>query len=468
MPDKFDIAVLGGGPGGYVAAIRAAQLGAKVCCIEEDKLGGICLNWGCIPTKTFIATAHLYKKIKEASEFGINLNGGASINIEAMVNRKNKIVNELVSGVGFLFKSYGVQTYNGFGTFDDKNHISVEKADGGIVQVEADKIIIATGSRPMNMKAFPFNGDTIISSDEMIYPKSIPQSITIIGGGVIGCEFASLLAEFGTKVTIVEMLPHLLPMEDIDTSKTMEREMKKKGVEFYLGEKVSSVTQSTGGATCNLESGKAITTEKVLVSVGRSFNTDDINLEAVGCELNRNGSIKVNDKMETSVPGVYAIGDVAGVYLLAYTASYEGTVAVANALGQATVADYAGVPFTIFTDPEVGSVGLTQQKAEELGYELSIGNYPFRTLGKSKAEGDIAGGVKIIADKKTDLILGAHIVGAHATDIIHELGLAIRQKMTASDLGNMIHAHPVLSEAIMEAVHDVHGLSVHVPKKASK
>lgn len=465
MPDKFDIAILGGGPGGYVAAIRAAQLGAKVCCIEEDKLGGICLNWGCIPTKTFIATAHLYKKIKEATDFGIHLAGPVSIDVDAMVNRKNKIVNELVGGIGLLFKSYGVQLYNGFGTFDDKNHISVEKSDGGVVQIEADKIIIATGSRPMNMKAFPFNGTTVISSDEMIYPKSIPQSITIIGGGVIGCEFACLLLELGAKVTIVEMLPHLLPMEDIDTSKTMEREMKKKGAELYLGEKVASITDGAGGATCNLESGKTVTSEKVLVSVGRTFNTDDINLEAVGCKLNKNGSIAVNDKMETSVPGIYAIGDCAGKYLLAYTASYEGTVAVANAMGKNITADYAGVPFTIFTDPEVGSVGMTQQKAEELGYELRIGNYSFRTLGKSKAEGDIVGGVKIVADKKTDKILGAHIIGAHATDLIHEVGLAIRQEMTAEALGDMIHAHPVLAEAIMEAAHDVHGLSVHVPKK---
>ena len=465
MPDKFDIAILGGGPGGYVAAIRAAQLGAKVCCIEEDKLGGICLNWGCIPTKTFIATAHLFKKIKDAGEFGIRLTGGVSIDIEGMVNRKNKIVSELVGGIGMLFKSYGVTLYNGFGTFDDTHHISVEKTDGGVVQIEADKIIIATGSRPMNMKAFPFNGSTIISSDEMIYPKSIPQSITIIGGGVIGCEFACLLSEFGAKVTIVEMLTHLLPMEDIDTSKTMEREMKKRGAELYLGEKVSSVTESAGGVTCNLESGKTVISEKVLVSVGRSFNTEDINLEAVGCELNKNGSITVNDRMETTVPGVYAIGDCAGKYLLAYTASYEGTIAVANALGKTIRADYTGVPNAIFTDPEVGSVGLTQQKAEELGYELRLGNYAFRTLGKSKAEGDILGGVKIIADKKTDKILGAHIIGAHATDLVHEAALAIRQGMTATGLGNMIHAHPVLSEAIMEAVHDVHGMSVHVPKK---
>jgi dihydrolipoamide dehydrogenase len=468
MPDKFDIAILGGGPGGYVAAIRAAQLGAKVCCIEEDKLGGVCLNWGCIPTKTFVATAQLFKKIKEAGEFGIRLAGTPQIDLEAMVARKNKVVDELVGGIGFLFKSHGVTLYNGFGTFDDKRHITVEKTDGGLVQVEAEKIIIATGSRPMNMKAFPFNGTTIISSDEMIYPKSIPQSMTIIGGGVIGCEFACLLSEFGAKVNIVEMLPNLLPFEDIDTSKTMEREMKKRGAQLFLSEKVASVSEGADGVTCHLESGKTVTAEKVLVSVGRSFNTEDINIAAVGCEMNPNGSIKVNDKMETTVPGVYAIGDCAGKYLLAYTASHEGTVAVANALGKSSSVNYAGVPVTIFTDPEVGSVGLSQQKAQEQGHELAIGNFLFRTLGKAKAERELTGGVKVIADKKTDKLLGVHIVGAHATDLIHEAALAIRHGLTAQALGDMIHAHPVLSEAIMEAVHDVHGLSVHVAKKAGK
>ncbi|MCC6963011.1 MAG: FAD-dependent oxidoreductase, partial [candidate division Zixibacteria bacterium] len=209
MADKYDVIVLGGGPGGYVAAIRAAQLGARVACIEEDKLGGICLNWGCIPTKTFIATAHLYKKIKEAGEFGIDLTGTAQINITKMVERKNKVVNELVSGIGMLFKSYGVTLYNGFGYFERKDRIVVEMANGSQQAVEGDKIIIATGSRPMNIPAFPFNGDTIISSDELIHPKSLPQSLTIIGGGVIGCEFACLYAELGTKVSVVEMLPHL-------------------------------------------------------------------------------------------------------------------------------------------------------------------------------------------------------------------------------------------------------------------
>lgn len=468
MPDKFDIAVLGGGPGGYVAAIRAAQLGAKVCCIEEDKLGGICLNWGCIPTKTFIATAQFYKKIKEAHEFGIQLPGAPQINLETMVARKNKVVDELVGGIGFLFKSHGVTLYNGFGVFDDKRHITVEKADGGLVQIEAEKIIIATGSRPMNMKAFPFNGDTIISSDEMIYPKSFPQSLTIIGGGVIGCEFACLLSEFDVKINIVEMLLNLLPFEDIDTSKTMEREMKKRGAQLFLSEKVASTSIGSDGVICHLESGKTVTSEKVLVSVGRSFNTEDINVAAVGCELNKNGSIRVNEMMETTVPGVYAVGDCAGNYLLAYTASHEATVAVANALGTPTRIDYNGVPSAIFTDPEVGSVGMSQQKAEAAGFQVAIGNFPFRSLGKSKAEREVTGGVKVIADKKTDKILGVHIVGAHATDLVHEAALAIRRGMTAAELGGMIHGHPVLSEAIMESMHDVHGLSVHSAKKAKK
>ncbi|MBK7092483.1 MAG: FAD-dependent oxidoreductase [bacterium] len=237
MAEKYDIAVLGGGPGGYVAAIRAAQMGAKVACIEEDKLGGICLNWGCIPTKTFIATAHLYRKIQDAAEFGIDIAGTPQINLAKMVERKNKVVNELVSGIGFLFKSYGVTTYNGFGYFDAKNKLAVDMQDGTTKVIEADKIIVATGSRPMNIPAFPFNGNTIVSSDELIYPKSIPATMTIIGGGVIGCEFACLLAQLGTKVNVVEMLPNLLPLEDVDSSKMIERELKKHGAEIFTGEK---------------------------------------------------------------------------------------------------------------------------------------------------------------------------------------------------------------------------------------
>ncbi len=468
MAEKYDLIVLGGGPGGYVAAIRAAQLGARVACIEEDKLGGICLNWGCIPTKTFIATAHLFKKIKEASEFGIELSGTPQINVAKMVERKNTVVNELVSGIGFLFKSYGVTHYNGFGHFERKDRLIVEMADGSQQAVEADKIIIATGSRPLNIPAFPFNGDSVISSDELIHPKAIPQSLTIIGGGVIGCEFACLYAVLGTKVSVVEMLPNLLPFEDIDTSKAIERELKKHGAEIFTGEKVLSVESGAGGTVCKLQSGKSITSEKVLVSVGRSFNTEDINLEKIGVELNKNGSIKVNDKMETSVKGIYAIGDCAGVYLLAYTASHEGLVAAANALGKPTKVNYKAVPITIFTDPEVGSVGLSQQKAEEKGHKVRTGQFMFRVLGKSKAERELAGHVKVIADDKTDKILGVHIVGAHATDLIHEAAVAIQNDMTAHQLGDVFHAHPVLAEALMEAVHDVHGMSVHTPKKATK
>ena len=465
MAEKYDIAVLGGGPGGYVAAIRAAQMGAKVACIEEDKLGGICLNWGCIPTKTFIATAHLYRKIQDAAEFGIDIFGTPQINLAKMVERKNKVVNELVSGIGFLFKSYGVTTYNGFGYFDGKNKLAVDMQDGTTKVIEADKIIVATGSRPMNIPAFPFNGNTIISSDELIYPKSIPATMTIIGGGVIGCEFACLLAQLGTKVNVVEMLPNLLPLEDVDSSKTIERELKKHGAEIFTGEKVLSVEETPAGVVCKLQSGKALTSERVLVAIGRSFNTDDINVDAAKLEMNKNGSIKVNDKMETSAKGIYAIGDCAGVYLLAYTASYEGQIAVANALGKNKKVDYNAVPITIFTDPEVGSIGLSQQKAESEGHEIRIGQFQFRVLGKSKAEREIVGGVKIIADKKTDKILGAHIVGAHATDLIHEVAVAMSQKMTAEQLGDVFHAHPVLAEAVMEAAHDVHGLSVHTAKK---
>lgn len=333
MAEKFDIAIIGGGPGGYVAAIRAAQMGAKVCCIEEDKLGGICLNWGCIPTKTMIATAQTYKRVLDAEEFGIEGAGSPRVNVKRMVERKNKIVDELVNGIGFLFKSHGVTNFNGFGTFKDKNTIQIELNDGKITEVKADKIIIAVGSRPMDIPAFSFNGTTIISSDELIYPKSLPTSLTIIGGGVIGCEFACLLSQLGTHINIVEMLDHLLPMEDIDTSKTMERELKKRKAKLFLKKKVIAVEENSNGVITKLESGEEIESEKVLVSVGRTFNTDDINIKAAGCKLNKNGSIQVNNKMETSVKGIYAIGDCAGKWLLAYTASHEGLVAVSNAMG---------------------------------------------------------------------------------------------------------------------------------------
>ncbi|HEQ98663.1 MAG TPA: dihydrolipoyl dehydrogenase [candidate division Zixibacteria bacterium] len=466
MADSFDVAVLGGGPGGYVAAIRAAQLGKKAACIEAEALGGVCLNWGCIPTKTMIATASMYKKIRNASRYGLKLDGNVSVDMEAMMARKDKIVKGLVDGIDDLFDFHGVTSIKGRGRLKSENALIVEQEDGSKREIRSENIIIATGSRPLNIPAFPYDGEYIISSNEMVALKKIPESLLIIGMGVIGCEFAFLMSMLGCRVTMVELLEHALPLEDIDVSKTIERELKKNKVKFHLGRKVTVVDVHKGeGIRAELDDGRTIEAERALVSIGRKFNVDDIGLEELEIEKNDNGSIKTNLRMQTNIPNIYAIGDVAGKWLLAYTASAEGVVAAANCAGEKTEINYAGVPNAIFTTPEVGSVGLREKQAEEQGINVRTGQFLFRVLGKAQAENEIEGLVKVVADADSDKILGVHIVGAHATELIHECALAVRMELTVEQLGNAFHAHPVMSEAILEAVHDVHGLSIHNPKQ---
>ncbi len=464
MSDRYDVVVIGGGPGGYVAAIRAAQLGAKVACVERASLGGVCLNWGCIPTKAMIASATLYEKIQNADKFGLRLNGSVEIDFPALMARKDKIVEGLVKGVEFLFKSWGVEHLSGVGRLKSKHEIEIAAADGTKSLIESDNIILAVGSSPLNIPVFPFDGRNILSSNHMVSLTEIPSSLLIIGAGVIGCEFGFLMSMLGCKVEMVEMMPHALPLEDHDVSKLIERELKKSKIKLHLGKKVESVTKSDGGMLSKLDDGAEITTEKVLVSIGRSFNTKGIGLEEVGVEMNRNGSIKVDEQMRTNIPNIYAIGDAAGKYLLAYTASAEGCVAAANCVGKNERIDYLGVPSAVFTHPEVGSVGLREHQAIEMGHDVKVGRFRFVGLGKAQAELETSGEVKVVADAKTDVILGVHIVGAHATDLIHECALAVRRKLTTKELGEAFHAHPVMSEAILEAAHDVHGLAVHVAK----
>ena len=469
MSDTYDVAVLGGGPGGYVAAIRAAQLGLKVACIEAENLGGVCLNWGCIPTKAMIATGSLYKKMKNAAKFGIKVEGEVSVDFPALMARKDKIVSGLVKGIADLFDLQGIDTYQGWGKLIGTDKLSVTKADGSTVEIQARNTIIATGSQPLNIPVFPLDGQKIISSNDMVTLQEVPESLLIIGMGVIGCEFAFLMSMLGCKVTMVEMLEHALPLEDLDISKTIERELKKNKIKFHLGRKLESVdTGHPDGCLSKLDDGTEIVSQKVLVSIGRKFNSDNIGLEELGIEKNRNGSIVTNAKMQTNIPNIYAIGDVAGKWLLAYTASAEGTIAAANCAGQDTRIDYLGVPSAIFTAPEVGSVGLREQQAVDQGLNVKTGQFLFRVLGKAQAENEIEGMVKVVAEAGTDKLLGVHIVGAHATELIHECALAVRRGLTVHDLGESFHAHPVLSEAILEAAHDVHGLAVHNPPPNKK
>ncbi len=459
------ITILGAGPGGYVAAIKAAQLGAEVTVIEESEVGGTCLNWGCIPTKTLIASAELLHKIKKAKSFGLELDGTVSPNIEKIVDRKNKVVSTQVKGIRGLFKSWGVNIIEGRGVIVDPKKIMVTRKDGTTEEVETDSIIIATGSKPAQIPVFPFDGKRIISSDHAINPASVPESLLIVGAGVIGCEFAFIYKEFGAAVTMVEMMPNAVSTEDEEISQTLERELKKNKIKLMTGTSVEKVDVNDNGVTVTLGNGKSVEVEQVLVSIGRSVNTKDIGLEAIGVETGQRGEIKVDSKMQTNVEGVYAIGDVTGGIMLAHLASKEGMVAVENAMGGSSEVNYDVIPAAIFTSPEIGSVGLREKQAVEKGLKYKVGRFQFRGLGKSHAMGEIAGLFKIIADEETDKILGAHIIGAHASDMIHEVAVAMEKGLTTKDIAHTIHAHPTLAEGVMEAAEDVHDMAIHCPKK---
>jgi dihydrolipoamide dehydrogenase len=460
------LTIIGAGPGGYVAAIRAAQKGAQVTVIENAKVGGVCLNWGCIPTKTLIASAEALEHARNSAQFGIELSGEIRYNLEKIRERKDKVVGTMVQGVRGLFKSWGVTLIEGRGSLLSPDVVRVVQTDGTTMDVKSDKIIIATGSRPAAMPGLPFNGESVITSDDAVQLANIPASLLIIGAGAIGSEFAFIYKSFGTAVTIAEMMPHAVPTEDEEISEILERELKKAKIKLITGVKVEKVEKGNDGMmVAKLSNGQEVKTERILVSIGRGMNSHGIGLEDLGVNTGRRGEIMVNEKMETNVPGIYAIGDVTGILLLAHVASQQGFVAVENALGGDERMDYTVVPSGIFTMPEIGSVGLREKQAIEQGRKVRIGRFQYRTLGKAHAMGEIAGMVKVIADASTDVVLGVHICGAHATDMVHEGALAIKMGATAKDIGHMIHAHPTLSEAIMEAAEDVHGMAIHVPKK---
>ncbi len=459
------LAIIGAGPGGYVAAVKAAQLGAQVTVIEDIEVGGTCLNRGCIPTKALVASSEAFARAKELDKFGIELSCEPVANLEKIMARKDKVVSTQVKGLKGLLKSWDIRFIEGRGSLAGQRKVKAVGKDGAEGTVEADKIIVATGSRPAQIPTFPFDGKNILSSDDALQMSAIPRSMIIVGAGVIGCEWACIFRELGTEITMVELLPRAVSTEDEEISDALARELKKKKIKLMTGVGVESVSVTEGGVEAKLPDGKTLSAEKMLVSIGRAFNSEGIGLEEVGVETGKRGEIVVNEKMETSVDGIYAIGDVTGGILLAHTASTEGIVAAQNACGQEARMDYSVVPAAIFTSPEIGSVGLREFEAADKGIEVETGHFQFRGLGKAHAMGEISGFVKVVADKKTDKILGAHIMGAHASDIIHEAALAMRAGLTVKDIAGTIHAHPTLSEGLLEAAEDLHGLAIHLPKK---
>jgi dihydrolipoamide dehydrogenase len=457
---KAKVVIIGAGPGGYVAAIRAAQLGSGVVLVEKQLLGGTCLNWGCIPTKALLACAEALETIKEAGEYGIKV-GEPLPDLKAMVERKEKISEQLRNGIAQLLKANKVELVKGTARLASANEVVVE-GEEGTRTIETERIIIATGSEPARLPTFDFDQPAILTSTEGLELTEIPKSMIIVGSGVVGSEFATIYNALGTKVTMVELMPRILPTEDERISQQMKRILSKKGIEILTETTIEEMVEySPTGVKAKLSNGEILEGEKLLVSIGRSLNSANLGLDEVGVELGKRGEIVVNERMETSVPGIYAIGDVVGGILLAHVASFEGICAAENAMGMESVMNYDVVPACIFTEPEIASVGLTPARAEERGIETRIGRFMFGGLGKALAMGKGQGFVQLVVDASTDKILGCQIMSAHASDLIHELALAIQVGVTAGDIGRTVHAHPSLAEAIMEAAEAAHERAIH-------
>ncbi len=461
---EFDVLVIGGGPGGYVAAIRAAKNGAKTALVERKELGGTCLNIGCIPTKTLIAGVDVYHKARHAMEFGVKISGEISPDWEAMLARKDSVIKTLRGGIGSLLKAAGVTVFKGHGAFTGRKTVKVVDGEGKEAEeITAGKIIIASGSETL-VPGFIPKGKRVITSTELLSIPEIPKSLLILGGGVIGCEFACLFAELGTKVTIVEMLDSIMPNIDRETSKVVASQMQKMGIEIMNGKPLGDLKADDKGV-----SGKVgdltVSADYLLVSIGRKPALEGMNIAASGVKTNERGWIPVDSSCRTNVPGIFAIGDATGSWQLAHAASAMGVVAADVACGKKNAFDGSLVPGCIFTSPEIGSVGKSQEQCDKEGIETRVGKFPFAALGKAMAINETTGFCKIIADAKTDQILGVHIVGPHATDLIAEACPALHLEITAKELGKAIHAHPTLGEAMMEAAHAVHGESAHIPSK---
>jgi dihydrolipoamide dehydrogenase len=470
MPNEnqdFDIVIIGAGPGGYVGAIRAAQLGAKVACVEKEYLGGTCLNWGCIPSKALIAPVDMLNHIKHADQMGIEITGEVKLNFEKYIARKNKVVTTLRGGVGALFKKNGVTHIEGTASFVDKNTISVVK-DGKTSTIRSKNFVLAMGSSVIKLKIPGLEGgreEGVWTSDDAVNAPFIPKSMLILGGGAVGCEFGYVFNGLGAQVTIVEMMPNLIPMMDVDLGVELGRSMNKQGIKVKVGASLEKCEKTKDGWKCTIKKGtetEEVEVQVVLLGVGRKANTDGMNLEKIGVKLHRRGIELVDDTLKTHVSNIYAIGDVTGRIQLAHVASAEGICAVTNAItGANKKMDYKAVPSCVYTVPEVAAVGLTQAEAEAQGYEVTVGKFMFRGLGKAMAAGEIDGFVKVVAEKKYGEVLGLHMIGAHVTDMIHEGVVALKLEATLDYMVDCIHAHPTMSEAVLEAFEDAAGHAIH-------
>ena len=461
---EYDVAVIGGGPGGYVAAIRAAQLGLKACVIERDALGGVCLNWGCIPSKALLKNAEILSYIHRADQFGLRFDN-FSADYSVAVGRSRQVVDRMTRGIGFLLRKNNVEHIAGTARLTSANSIDVVGADGQSSQVRTRNIIVATGARPRSIPPLPVDGQRIITSREAIVAEDVPASIAIVGGGAIGVEFAYVYRMYGSSVTIIELLPRLVPNEDEEISQQLERAFGRDGIELKTGAGVTAAQADASGVTLTIEKDGATETarfDKVLVAIGVQPNTEDLGLETLGVATDR-GYITVDDQMATNVAGVYAVGDVTGKLALAHVASAQGVTAVESIAGEETQPlDYSLMPRATYCHPQVASMGLTEAQAREQGYEVKIGRFNVQASGKAVAMGENDGLVKLVIDAKYGELLGGHMCGPEVTELLGELSMTKLLEGTTLELGWAVHAHPTIAEMVHEAALDAEGRVLHM------
>lgn len=457
------ITIIGGGPGGYEAAIYAAKKDAEVVVVEKDKVGGTCLNRGCIPTKAFLASYDALEAVETAKNFGITV-GEAEIDYPAIVARKNKVMTSLVKGIEYLFKANNVTLINGFGKLVDAHTVEVTKEDGSAETVSTDYIILATGSVPTCPPVFNVDRKRVITSDEILDFEEAPESLILVGGGVIGCEIGQFLSKMGTEVTVVEALPRIMATMDEDVSKQISRQFKKEKIKVIAGDGIAEVNPAEDHVDVKLASGKELSAAYCLVAIGRAPYTTGLGLENAGVEMGERGRVAVNENLRTNVENIYAIGDIIASAQLAHVATKEGFIAVDNIMGANKKAAYHAVPGCVFTNPQLASVGTLewqlQKEGKEPGKDYRTGTFDFKGLGKAQASGHLTGFVKVIVDMN-DVLIGAEIVGAGASDMLQVLTTAIQLHLTCEQVEESIFPHPTMCEAIMEAIHDVHGMSIN-------
>jgi dihydrolipoamide dehydrogenase len=461
----FDLTVIGSGPGGYVAAIRAAQLGLKTAVVEmAPRPGGTCVLWGCIPTKALLHAAEVLELSRHAGKFGVKVAAG-ELDMDGLHKYKDKAVTSNVKGVEFLFKKNGVTLVPGRGKLAGRGKVSVTGADGATRTLDTKFTVVATGTAIRALPGVAFDGTRVINSDNALGLKKVPESMIVLGAGAVGVEFASIYATFGTKVTIVELLPRLIPLEDAALGAELEKAFKRRGLGVHTGTKVEKVAVAKDGVKVTAtKDGKPVELEAevLLVAIGRRPLTEDLGLEAAGAKLDR-GFVEVDPMMRTSAPGVYAIGDIVKTQALAHVASHEGIVAVEDAAGMHPhPINYDKIPSCTYCDPEVASIGLSEEEARKRGYDVVVGQFPFSAIGKARILEDTRGFVRIVSEKKYDEVLGVHIIGPHATELIAEATAAVNLEATAASLFEAIHAHPTLAEAMGEAALAVHGRAIHI------